>query len=63
EAFGGFEYDNCCWKLRLISRYWLKSEDDVFYTAQSSEADRGIFLQIVLKGLGNVFGGKTEGFL
>ncbi|QDD90883.1 LPS-assembly protein LptD [Pseudomonas oryzihabitans] len=63
EAFGGFEYDNCCWKLRLISRYWLKSEDDVYYTSQSSEADRGIFLQIVLKGLGNVFGGKTEGFL
>ena len=63
EAFGGFEYDNCCWKLRLISRYWLKSEDDVYYTSQSSQADRGIFLQIVLKGLGNVFGGKTEGFL
>jgi len=63
EAFGGFEYDNCCWKLRLISRYWLKSEDDVFYTSQSSQADRGVFLQIVLKGLGNVFGGKTEGFL
>ncbi|MDT3722311.1 LPS-assembly protein LptD [Pseudomonas oryzihabitans] len=63
EAFGGFEYDNCCWKLRLISRYWLKSEDDVYYTSQSSQADRGVFLQIVLKGLGNVFGGKTEGFL
>jgi LPS-assembly protein len=23
EAFGGFEYDNCCWKLRLINRYWV----------------------------------------
>ncbi|TWI56814.1 LPS-assembly protein [Pseudomonas duriflava] len=63
EAFGGFEYDNCCWKLRLISRYWLKTEDDVYYTSQSTESDRGIFLQIILKGLGNVFGGKTEGFL
>jgi LPS-assembly protein len=63
EAFGGFEYDSCCWKLRLINRYWVDTDDDVFYNSQTSKSDRGVFLQIVLKGLGNVFGGKTEGFL
>jgi LPS-assembly protein len=27
EAFGGFEYDNCCWKLRLINRYWVSYDE------------------------------------
>lgn len=27
EAMGGFEYDNCCWKLRLINRYWIDYDD------------------------------------
>ncbi|XOM93851.1 LPS biosynthesis protein, partial [Pseudomonas aeruginosa] len=62
EAFGGFEYDSCCWKLRLINRYWLDVDDDAFFV-QSEKADRGIFLQIVLKGLGGIVGNKTEMFL
>lgn len=62
EAFGGFEYDSCCWKLRLINRYWLDVDDDAFLV-QSEKADRGVFLQIVLKGLGGIVGNKTEMFL
>ncbi|WNQ05893.1 LPS biosynthesis protein, partial [Pseudomonas aeruginosa] len=62
EAFGGFEYDSCCWKLRLINRYWLDVDDDAFLN-QNEKADRGIFLQIVLKGLGGIVGNKTEMFL
>ncbi|MCF3991986.1 LPS-assembly protein LptD, partial [Pseudomonas aeruginosa] len=62
EAFGGFEYDSCCWKLRLINRYWLDVDDDAFLT-QNAKADRGVFLQIVLKGLGGIVGNKTETFL
>ncbi|MDZ4301516.1 MAG: LPS-assembly protein LptD, partial [Pseudomonas sp.] len=27
EAFGGFEYDNCCWKLRVINRYWVSNDE------------------------------------
>lgn len=61
EAFGGFEYDSCCWKLRLINRYWV--EYDEFDLNRDDEADRGIFLQIVLKGLGGVVGNKVESFL
>ncbi|MDD0842084.1 LPS-assembly protein LptD [Pseudomonas sp. Gutcm_11s] len=63
EAFGGFEYDSCCWKLRLINRYWVDYDESSLNPSENEEPDRGIFLQIVLKGLGNVLGGKTEGFL
>lgn len=63
EAFGGFEYDNCCWKLRLISRYWVDYEDFSQATPQNEKGDHGVFLQIVLKGLGGVVGNKVESFL
>ncbi|MFI8483357.1 LPS-assembly protein LptD [Pseudomonas sp. NPDC078700] len=63
EAFGGFEYDSCCWKLRLINRYWIDNDEVSQTPSFNDEPDRGIFLQIVLKGLGGVTGNKTESFL
>jgi len=63
EAFGGFEYDNCCWKLRLINRYWVDYDEFSQEAPQNEKGDHGIFLQIVLKGLGGVTGSKVEGFL
>ena len=63
EAFGGFEYDNCCWKLRLISRYWVKYDEFSQEAPENERGDHGIFLQIVLKGLGGVTGAKVESFL
>ncbi|MNJ19348.1 LPS-assembly protein LptD precursor [compost metagenome] len=63
EAFGGFEYDNCCWKLRLINRYWIDYDDFSQATPQNEKGDHGVFLQIVLKGLGGVVGNKVESFL
>ena len=63
EAFGGFEYDSCCWKLRLINRYWISYDEVSLDPARNDEGDRGIFLQIVLKGLGGVTGNKVETFL
>ncbi|WP_407312930.1 LPS-assembly protein LptD [Pseudomonas sp. nanlin1] len=63
EAFGGFEYDNCCWKLRLINRYWVDYDEFSQDAPANEKGDRGIFLQIVLKGLGGVVGNKVEGFL
>lgn len=63
EAFGGFEYDSCCWKLRLINRYWVSNDQVSLSTSQNEQADHGIFLQIILKGLGGVVGNKTESFL
>ena len=63
EAFGGFEYDNCCWKLRLINRYWVDYDESTQEVPQNEKGDRGVFLQIVLKGLGGVVGQKVESFL
>ncbi|WP_166365994.1 LPS-assembly protein LptD [Pseudomonas akapageensis] len=63
EALGGFEYDNCCWKLRLINRYWIDYDEFTQPTPQNEKGDHGIFLQIVLKGLGGVVGNKVESFL
>lgn len=63
EAFAGFEYDSCCWKLRLISRYWIDYDEVSLNPSLNDEPDRGIFLQIVLKGLGGVVGNKVETFL
>jgi len=63
EAFGGFEYDNCCWKLRLINRYWVDYDEFSQDAPENEKGDHGIFLQIVLKGLGGVVGNKVESFL
>ena len=63
EAFGGFEYDNCCWKMRLINRYWIDYDEYSQAAPQNEKGDHGIFLQIVLKGLGGVVGNKVETFL
>ncbi|MDV5099193.1 LPS-assembly protein LptD [Pseudomonas sp. LSJ-87] len=63
EAMGGFEYDNCCWKLRLINRYWIDYDDFSQALPTNEKGDHGIFLQIVLKGLGGVVGNKVESFL
>ncbi|NLD01374.1 MAG: LPS-assembly protein LptD, partial [Gammaproteobacteria bacterium] len=56
EAFGGFEYDSCCWKLRLISRYWVDYDERNVSPLDNRRGDHGVFLQIVLKGLGGVTG-------
>ena len=63
EAFGGFEYDSCCWKLRLVNRYWIATDEVSLNPNQNEQGDRGIFLQIVLKGLGGVVGNQVDGFL
>ncbi|MDC9720023.1 MAG: LPS assembly protein LptD [Gammaproteobacteria bacterium] len=41
----GIEYANCCWKGRLVNRYWLVD--------QAKGIEHGIFFEISLKGLGN----------
>ncbi len=63
EAFGGFEYDSCCWKLRLINRYWVDYDERNMRPQDNRQGDHGVFLQIVLKGLGGVTGNKVETFL
>lgn len=61
EAFGGLEYDSCCWKLRFINRYWVDYNE--FESVAHDEGKHGFFVQIVLKGLGNVTGNRVESLL
>lgn len=63
EAFGGFEYDSCCWKLRVINRYWINYDERSLYLTQNNQANSGIFFEIILKGLGGVTGNKVDTFL
>ena len=63
DAFGGFEYDSCCWKLRMIGRYWLNYNETSLNLNSNDKANTGFFLEIVLKGLGTPVGGQAETFL
>jgi len=54
EAFGGIEYENCCWAFRTVARRFLTDVDRDYNT--------GIFFQIELKGLAGI-GQQTAEFL
>ena len=46
-----------------INRDWIDYEEVSLNPSLNDEPDRGIFLQIVFKGLGGVIGTKVETFL
>ena len=52
EALLGVEYASCCWKVRVAARQWI--EDD-----SNGQKDSAIYLQFVLKGLGEVGNGDS----
>jgi LPS-assembly protein len=52
EALVGLEYASCCWKVRVAARQWI--EDD-----SEGQEDTALFLQFVLKGLGEVGNDST----
>ena len=59
EAFGGMEYESCCWGFRVVARRFRRSG------ARSDGEDNysnGIFLQLELKGFTGV-GNWTEALL
>jgi LPS-assembly protein len=65
ESFIGFEYNDCCWKTRLVARRFIKGETRItileddpssargFKAIDTLElsADSGIFFEFQLKGL------------
>ena len=59
EAFGGVEYESCCWGFRAVVRRFRLGD-----TRDAVEADysNGVFLQLELKGLTGG-GNRTEAFL
>ncbi|MDZ7668803.1 MAG: LPS assembly protein LptD [Gammaproteobacteria bacterium] len=60
EGFGGIEYNDCCWRIRVMARRFLDSPTG--RNLDTAEADEGIFLQVVFKGLAG-FGNKLESVL
>jgi len=60
ESFAGVEYNNCCATIRLIGREWV-DEDELFLP--NIEPNSGIFVQVILNGLGNLTGGGLSSLL
>ena len=54
EAFGGFEYDSCCYAARLVVRRYVRNVE--------GDSTNAIYFEIELKGLGG-FGRASEQFL
>jgi LPS-assembly protein len=52
EGFGGLEYNDCCWRVRLLARRFLDSPSGRDF--DELDSDEGIFLQLVFKGLAGV---------
>ncbi len=66
ETFGGLEYNDCCWQIRLVARRFLNTATGPnLVTGQDDGVVRpedGIFFQIVFKGMGGV-GNSLESML
>jgi LPS-assembly protein len=51
DVFLGFEYDDCCYRLRVLARRWLDSKLAAQVSDENLHYDNGLFLEIDLKGL------------
>ncbi len=60
EGIAGIEYNDCCWQIRVLVRRFL--DQPAARGFENVDADSGIFLQIILKGLAG-FGGRMESLL
>ncbi len=47
DTFAGFEYDDCCWAIRMVARRHR-------LTAQDNQSSDSVYLEVELKGLANV---------
>ncbi|HWT14168.1 MAG TPA: LPS assembly protein LptD [Patescibacteria group bacterium] len=54
EAFGGLEYEACCYAVRVLARRYVRNFE--------GESNNGLMLELELKGLGSL-GRRTEDFL
>ena len=60
EAFAGVEYRNCCATIRVIAREWL---DEYELFVPNVPPNRGVYVQFVLHGIGNLAGGGLSELL
>ncbi|MCS5572542.1 MAG: hypothetical protein NZ789_06365, partial [Pseudomonadales bacterium] len=52
SGFFGVEKEACCWRVRVLGRWWR----------QDNKIERGLFVQLELKGFSS-FGDKLDQFL
>ncbi len=60
ETFGGLEYNNCCWRLRVLARKYIDNPSN--RPIEDLDTDKGIFFQVVFKGLAG-FGSKIDNIM
>lgn len=58
DTFIGLEYDDCCYRLRVLARRWLDFDytlsSNFLETVSSEDLEDGIILDIQFKGLGSI---------
>ena len=64
EDMIGFEYDNCCWRLRLLYMRYIDTDRNAIpdFSDPSLNRENAIQIQFLLKGMGG-FGGRVENLL
>ncbi len=51
DTFVGFEYDDCCYRMRLLARRWLDSKLAALVNDENRHYDQALFIEFDLKGL------------
>ncbi|ACE83973.1 LPS-assembly protein LptD [Cellvibrio japonicus] len=56
DAFVGLEYDDCCYRVRLLARRWVDFDltSNFLESLDRDDFDQGIFVEIQLKGIGSL---------
>ena len=64
ESMAGFEYDDCCWRVRLLYMRYVDTlvGDIVDFRDPNLERESSFQIQVVLKGMGG-FGGRVDELL
>ena len=64
ESMAGFEYDDCCWRVRLLYMRYVDTlvGDMVDFNDPNLERESSFQVQVMLKGMGG-FGGRVDELL
>lgn len=56
DTFVGMEYDDCCYRVRVMARRWVDYDlsGSMLEELSGRDYDRGIFLELQLKGIGTI---------
>lgn len=56
DAFAGLEYDDCCYRIRLMARRWVEFDltSNFLENLDEDDYDQGVFVEVQLKGIGSM---------